>query len=232
MEPYYSDEWVTIYHGDCREILPHLSVFDLVLTDPPYGIPEGSAVVRKSTRVVEDWGSAEHNVDVDGWHRLLRPTDDAYLAEFGGAAIDTEDRIRKRHVAAGWTPWRRFLLVKAAPPPTPRKTFVSGFESCLISYRGTRRWWGGGATVDRWIGLTPNRAGTDHGHPTEKPIEPVRALIQALSREGGYVLDPFMGSGTTLRAAKDVGRKAVGIDVNEEYCEIAARRMGQEVLAL
>lgn len=71
----------------------------------------------------------------------------------------------------------------------------------------------------------------NHGHPTEKPLELITWSI-AESRTTGTILDPFMGSGTTLRAAKDLGRKCIGIEIEEKYCEIAAKRLAQEVLCL
>jgi DNA modification methylase len=77
-----------------------------------------------------------------------------------------------------------------------------------------------------------NATGSEYvGHPTQKPVDLMRALL-SITRRKGVVLDPFMGSGTTLRAAKDLGRRAIGIEINEFYCEIAARRLGQEVLPL
>ena len=79
--------------------------------------------------------------------------------------------------------------------------------------------------------MTPNRLGVAE-HPTEKPGEPLRQLVQALTGPGALVLDPFAGSGSTLRAAKDLGRRAIGIEIEERYCEIAAKRMAQEVLPL
>jgi len=75
----------------------------------------------------------------------------------------------------------------------------------------------------------PTLAPERRWHPTAKPVE---LMLRLLSKTQGTILDPFMGSGTTLRAAKDLGRKAIGIEIEERYCEIAARRMGQEVLAV
>ncbi len=229
MKPYYEHDGIVIYHGDCRDVLCSLPLADLVLTNPPYGIESGAAFVRKNATVIEDWAEEGHNRQVDGWRHLLLAQPDAYFVEFMDASIASEDRVREEHQASGWTPWRRFLIVKEAPPPTPRKTFVSGWEAALVSYRGKRNWYGGGATPDRWIGMTPNRL-NNAVHPTEKPAAPLRILVGALSQPDALVLDPFMGSGTTLRAAKDLGRRAIGIEIEERYCEIAAKRLAQEVL--
>ena len=231
MEPYYDDGTCVIYHGDCREILPTLDPVPLVLTDPPYGIPAGAAFVRLKSTVIVDDGDAVHNVEVDGWRELVAFTDDAWFVEFGRNGPAPMAAMVAGHESVGFVAWRWYLIVKQAPPPTPRPTFVSAWEAALCSYKGIRVWHGTGYVPDRWIGMTPNRTGNGV-HPTQKPIEPLTQLIGALSRDDATVLDPFMGSGTTLRAAKDLGRKAIGVEVDERYCEIAAKRLAQEVLAL
>ena len=226
MSPYYEDDHVTIYHGDCREVMTGLPPVTLLLTDPPWGIPAGAAVWRRSGTAIEDWGDAGHNVIVSDW-RLAVPLDpDAWIVEFGDRAMRP---LAPEHVATGWTPRHQFALVKDAPPPTPRPTFVSALEIAIVSSVGKPEWHGTGYVPNRWSGLTPNRLNKAE-HPTEKPGEPLRILIGALSSPGALVLDPFMGSGTTLRAAKDLGRKAIGVELSERYCEIAAKRMAQEVL--
>lgn len=228
-EPFYADDHVAIYHADCRDVLAQLPAADMVLTDPPYGIAGGAAFWRRGGTAIEDDGEATHNAYVEGWHPLLRAHPDAYLMEFTGGGFDGLERTLAAHREAGWTPWRSYYLVKSAPPPTPRPTLAGGTEQAVISYRGKRRWYGRGYVLDRWIGLTPNRR-NEGLHPVEKPIAALTPLIDALTPIGGLVVDPFMGSGTTLRAAKDMGRRAIGVEIEERYCRVAADRMRQEVL--
>ncbi len=238
MKPYYEQDGITIYQGRCQDVLPTLRAgsVDLVLTDPPYGIGGGAAFVRRGGIAIERNDEAGWNAAVP-WNEWLPAAfsalvPDGYIATFHDLAgiRGTLDAL----TAAGFEPWRRYFLVKSAPPPTPRATFASGVEECVIARRRgpNRRWYGGGATPNRWIGLTPNRLNADHGHPAEKPVAPMRSLIGALCPTGGLVLDPFAGSGTTLRAAKDLGMRAIGIEIEERYTEIAAKRLQQAVLSL
>lgn len=226
--PYYADDLVTLYHGDAREVLPTLPPADLLLTDPPYGIVAGAAVIRYNTTEVEDWATVGHNVEVADWRHLVHLQADAWVVEFG--AMHDNDFLTTAHRAAGWAPSNVYALVKQAPPPTPRPGFVSAVELGLVSKAGTPKWSAGGYTPNRWIGLTPNRLGEAVGHPTQKPLEPFALLVRALCPSTGVALDPFAGTGTTLRAAKDEGRRAIGVEIDERYCELAARRLGQDTL--
>ena len=228
MKPYYSDDLVTLYHGDCREVLAGIEPANLLLTDPPYGIVKGAAVVRRNTTDIEEWGDLGHNAEVAAWRPLVRLLNDAWIVEFGAMAAN--DFLTARHVAEGWAPSNVYALVKQAPPPTPRPGFASAVELAIVSRVGSPKWSGGGFTPNRWIGLTPNRDGSSIGHPTQKPIAPFAALVRALCPDGGLVVDPFAGSGTTLRAAKDEGRRSIGIELEERYCEIAAKRLAQDTL--
>ena len=228
-DPYYADEFVTLYHGDCREVLPTLPPADLLLTDPPYGIPAGAAVWRRNGTAIEDWSDEGHNAEVAGWREVVRLGADAWVVEFGVRAGDCF-AMASRHADVGWSPSNMYALVKSAPAPTPRPGFASAVELAVVSRVGKPKWHGSGYVPNRWVGLTPNRAGTDMGHPTEKPSEPLLALVGALCSADGMVLDPFAGSGTTLRAAKDLNRKAIGVELEERYCEIAAKRLAQGVL--
>lgn len=215
MTPYYQDDHVTIYHGDCREVLPGLAA-DVVLTDPPYGI----------------------GLEYDGQFS----DDDAYLTEVVAAAMPL--MLEAAPVVAltcGIDNWWRY--------PAPKWVLCWYMANACSS---TGRWgfnqWqpvlvygtdpylkrGMGRRPDVIITAAPN-SGVDKrlGHPCPKPTQAWSKVLQRLSpSEGDVILDPFMGSGTTLYCAKYSGRKAIGIEISERYCEIAARRMGQEVLAL
>jgi len=231
VKPYFVDSTgtITIYHGDCREIMPTLEA-DSVVTDPPYGIPIGAAFVRRGGAEIDDGRGGWNATASPYWWLAFAPQTAAHVASFvdRATALDAESAMR----AAGLEPWAKFYLVKKAPAPTPRPTFVSAVEECVIAerHRVPRAWYGTGYEPNRWIGMTPNSRGEGCGHPCEKPLAPIQTLIRCLTPLDGLVLDPFMGSGTTLVAAKLEGRRAIGIEIEERYCEIAAKRLAQEVL--
>jgi len=225
--PYWSNDehGLAIYHGDCLEVMPALEQeFDLCLTDPPYGIPAGSAFVRLGECRVEEWGNTTQNREVVDWIPAVSFVDDAYLLEFGRNHPEATVAQMRRHELAGLVPWHFVQIVKPGPVPTPRPKFANAFEQALVSYCGNRQWYGGGHVVDSWIGMTPNQRNCAI-HPTQKPLEPIVIWLEALSPRGGTVLDPFLGSGTTLVACYRLGRRGVGIEISEEYCELAAKRL-------
>jgi hypothetical protein len=215
LTPYYSENGITIYHGDCREVAPALGRVELLCTDPPYGVAfksgwngrHGDCAVRHDqTTELRDWmleNIEYHGAFVFGSVRSLRP--------YTVAAVLIWDK--GEHVGMGdlGLPWK----------PNFEEIYVMG-EGFYAARRGS--------SVIKFnaiagcVGLVTSRL-----HPVEKPVELMRYLISR--HVGQTVLDPFMGSGTTLRAAKDLGRKAIGIEIEERYCEIAANRLRQEVLS-
>lgn len=213
MQPYYQDDSCTIYHGDCREILPGLPKVDLVLTDPPYGIGEarGKNKSRTNKALATDYG-------VDSWDD--RPVDDAGILTVLGAG--------NRVIIFGGNYYSH--LLKPGPGWLVWDKENSGdFADCELAWtnlpqavRIKRHLWNGMLRKDR----------EPRFHPTGKPLDVMRwCIVQADSHGNNEtILDPFMGSGTTLRAAKDLGRRAIGIELEEKYCEIAVRRLAQEVL--
>jgi DNA modification methylase len=208
LKPYYQDDKVTIYHGDCREIVPSLGKFDLLLTDPPYGL--GKDGQKKTT----------------GGH--------------GG---------RKAYDFLGWdserpSPWVLMMILEHA-----EKHIIWGGNYFSDVLPASMKWlvWDKGQRINQSDGelaytslegalriFILNRVALMQDgaeHPTQKPLELIRWCIQQADPVA-TILDPFSGSGTTGRAAKDLGRRAVLIEREERYCEIAAKRMSQEVLAL
>ena len=201
-KPYYDDgNGIVIYHGDCREILPHLEPVDLVLTDPPYGIGER---MQGGT-----WGMSEKYEDMRRWDVLPDP---ATIAEIVGKAAVS---ILWGGNYFGLSPSRCWLV-------WDKQNAVNTTAACELAWTNLDR------PVRRFSWPVGVHA---HGHPTEKPLELIKWAIEE-SRTFGTILDPFMGSGTTLRAAKDLGRKAIGIEIEERYVEIAIKRLQQEVLPL
>ena len=214
MKPYYDDGQIAIYHGDCRDILPTLGTVDLVLTDPPYDI--ASEGLREIWQLLAPLMPEQAP--------LIWTFNTCRLAVIGQTLIPEFTEIR----AAVWE--------KPFCPSAWRFGWSWHWEPVLWWMRGTNRkgisrWKFTQSDILRWNTIMPSDPQRT-GHHDQKPIELWRQLMGWFSDNGSLVLDPFMGSGTTLRAAKDLGRKAIGIEIEERYCEIAVRRLAQEVLPL
>lgn len=220
MTPYYQDDAVTIYHGDCWSVTAWLEA-DVLVTDPPYGI---------------SWSKGA-GIGVGGAH--------------SGIANDADTAVRDIALTMwGDRPWIVFASLRAPLPPNWKQSLVFHKDCHNAGLVGVRRPWRnnwepvfvGGSWPDQTpridaVVRTYELAATGYsgyvtraGHPHAKPVDVMTQLIGACPP--GVVADPFMGSGSTLRAAKDLGRKAIGIEIEERYCEIAAKRMAQEVLPL
>jgi len=207
MKPYYQDDAVTIYHGDCREILPQLEPVDLVLTDPPYGIDVNGRHCNEynRTRYIEGDDSS---------------FDPSFLLTFQRVILWGGNNFADKLPIGGWLCWDKRVVMLAD------KCFGSPFELAWVNQRSAFKLY----RVQHGGFINADGANNKRFHPTQKPV---KLMLKVLSDFAGeIILDPFMGSGTTLRAAKDLGRKAIGIEIEEKYCEIAAKRMAQEVLAL
>jgi hypothetical protein len=201
MTPYYDHAGITIYHGDCRDILPHVTA-DCVVTDPPYGVlaETGSAATRRS------WGNKDNGRiawDVAPTNDLLGQLTNRTCMVWGGCHLALPQTF-------GYLVWDKQI----------DGLNFGEVEFCWTNLRFAPR-------VFRYRAV-----GVDGGklHPTQKPVALMRWCLSFVPE--GTILDPFMGSGTTLVAAKQLGRKAIGIEIDERYCEVAAKRLGQEVLPL
>ncbi len=215
--PYYRDDAVVIYHGDNREIVPQLDTrFDLLLTDPPYGLNRDRGMGGGGVK-----GLAKSSLRrrYAGWWDTTRPDK---------ATFDMLLECCDAHIIWGGQYFTDIL-------PQSNKWLVWDKENTMPSYSDAETAWTslGGSACKMFRhnnnGLfAVERVGI---HPTQKPLALMIWCIQ-LAGDVKTILDPFAGSGTTGRAAKDLQRKCVLIEREERYCEIAAKRMAQEVLPL
>lgn len=212
MKPYYEDEAVTIYHADCRELLPELKA-DLVLTDPPYGI-----------------GLEEHGRSGYDWSIIGDDSQEVGQAVLTACESQGIPVIVFASPMRPWAgQWRQYLVWDKGGAVggggDPSTCWKSTWE--LIQIARTGKLAGSRDAAVLKFGVGPVKY---HHHPAQKPVTLLRYLIGKI--DAGTILDPFMGTGSTLRAAKDLGRKAIGIEIEERYCEVAATRMAQLAMAL
>jgi site-specific DNA-methyltransferase (adenine-specific) len=234
VKPYYEHAGITIYHGDCRDVLPALGRVDLIVTDPPYD--------DNTAKMARGGGGADA-----GRGFVERGVGSMTLGELSSILTLCAEHMTPPAWCVATMAWHWPALLSLEPPegwnfircgvwvkPDGSPQFSGdrpgvGWEAVAILHTalgGRMRWNGGGSRAVWTHGITRDVS----GHPTIKPLALVREWVRLFSNDGATVLDPFMGTGTTLRAAKDLGRRAIGIEINERYCEIAARRLAQEVL--
>ncbi len=217
-EPYYADRWVRLYLGDCREIVPSIEEeIDLVLTDPPYGIGWKTDGRSRGGRYFPPLFGDD------------KPFDPAWLlARFPRLVLFGANHYADALPASpSWVVWDK------------RMGMASNYQAdCELAWtnlggpaRMYRQVWNGGGGR-RKDNPSARRGDPVSLHPTQKPLGLMRWLIERHTEPGELILDPYAGSGTTLRAAKDLGRRAIGVEIAQRYCETAAGRCAQEVLFL
>ncbi len=223
MKPYYKDKYATIFHGDCLELLPEMPKVDLVLTDPPYFLPAHHHATRKGSS--KSWGNlsvlehyfsdvfneVEKKIMTNGV--LYSFCDAQSYPLFFKAAYNKFKNVRcliwDKVTSFNGYDWRhQHELILFAKKEQTKK--VPTGDGDIIKMR-----------------CVPV---AERSHDAEKPVELLKLL--AIKHDLPLILDPFMGSGTTLVAAKQLNRKAIGIEIEEKYCEIGAKRLSQEVLDL
>jgi site-specific DNA-methyltransferase (adenine-specific) len=208
VKPYYQDDAVTIYHGDCREVLPTLGPVDLVLTDPPYGV---------------GFDYPSYDDTLEAWRDLLIFLVPWARANAAMAILPSCQINQLAWIYATHPPDWLICWYKGSPGHVAYVGF-NDWEPLLVYGKPK------GLQMHDYFFAQPEAA--LNGHPCPKPVRWATWLLERASAPSQLVCDPFMGSGTTLRAAKDLGRKAIGIEIEERYCEIAAKRMAQAVLPL
>jgi site-specific DNA-methyltransferase (adenine-specific) len=218
--PYYQDESVTLYHGDCREITTWLDA-DVLVTDPPYG---------------RGWKQGRH------WD--AKHYDDSH-----SGIVGDQDTTVRDEVLAKWLPRRAIVFgdLTLAPPTNTKQVLVyrkppnAGARGAMDGYRRDLEaiyllgaWQSGiGGRSSLITTNAPSQGNPSspqgrYGHPHAKPLDVMQELI--LNTMLHVVADPFAGSGSTLVAAQHLGKCAIGVEIDERYCEIAARRLAQGVL--
>ncbi len=229
MKPYYEHAGITIYHGDCREILPQLveDSIDLIVTDPPYGVQWESNYRQKSFGAITgDHSKEAGEVALGLCMPLLRNRRHAYVfGQFDFAGLPISDVVEliwdKGNIGGGdlSLPWAK------------QHEYIQFFASCKSWKNYTNGQGRLTARLRKGSILSHPRLNALQvaDHPTEKPIMLLRELIESSSRFDELILDPFMGSGSCAQAAALEGRKFCGIEIEEKYCEIAAKRLSQEV---
>ncbi len=229
MKPYYQDKWITIYHGDCREILPQLNVkADALITDPPFGIGFTYQEVEK------------HNNPESYWH-WLKPIYESCLTKLNlGAFIAIwQAQLYFKHF------WEWFgdgihIYIGAKNFVQLRKTAIQyGYDPIVVKYKNgasplrpekpSRNIDFFVSNTAKWVTQTESII---RQHPCPRPLDQVIQLIENFVILSGLILDPFLGSGTTCFCAKKLNRRCIGIEIEEKYCDIAARRCSQEVMEL
>lgn len=216
IRPYYQDDAVTIYHGDNRVIMPQLAPFDLLLTDPPYGIgegykpngktkPDGRWAGRKQREYYGETWDAETAPE---WMMQLCRAKTRNQIVWGGNYYDLPP-------SSCWLVWDKI-------------NGDNSYADCELAWtnleKAVRR------ITHQWHGMI-RKGNEERYHPTQKPLDVMAWCLRQVP-EAKTILDPWAGSGTTGRACKDLGKLCVLIEREERYCEIAAKRMEQEVLPL
>ena len=207
---YYRDEWCAIYHGDCREVLARgeLPRANLVLTDPPYGVGfKYTHFDDTKLNLRQLLGESIELIRRAGDRVLLTPGhDNLWLYPEPDWTLAWVCPAGANQSRWGFTCWHPIL----AYGKCPYRAANMGARSDMIEHTETAE---------------------KNGHPCPKPIGFWKKLmLRGSVNEGDIVLDPFLGSGTTLQAARETGRRAIGIELSEEYCEIAAKRCQQRMM--
>lgn len=216
MTPYYDEDGITIYHGDCREIWPAIDSYDddpFLVTDPPYGI---------------SWNTDYHGRGMDKLtksntyapiHQDNAPFDPSPWLGFGRIVLFGANHYAdKLPPSAGWIVWDKDLGLN-----------TSDLSDAELAWTNVT----GGVRVFRhlWKGmLKDSERNQKRVHPTQKPVALMRWILEKWSSPDEQILDPYMGSGPIAQACREMGRRYIGIEIEEKYCEIAVDRLAQGVL--
>ncbi len=215
MKPYYEHGGITIIHGDCRGVLPGLSSVDFCWTDPPYNVGKDYGVWN------DNMLDHEYKSFITMAIKLIK-SKSALIAML----------VPTKHILYYWNQLGvdyKQIILSWDQAGALRGKFSNQFSSILTNANPSKvikNVWHNCQMTGRGYFFTEDK----YGHPGYTSEDVTKRVLSPFTNEGDLVLDPFMGSGTTLRAAKDLGRRAIGVEISEKYCEIAAKRLSQEVL--
>jgi DNA modification methylase len=219
MKPYYQDESVTLYHGDCREVTDWLEA-DVLVTDPPYGVELGNdADMRGKGHGLAKTTYASYEDTHENLVTIVAPVISEALGAVKRGAVFSGPHLQDFPKASA---------VGGIYCPAASGRHSWGFKTFLpVLFYGKDPLLNKGARPNV---IQSSVAAEKNGHPCPKPLEWMRWLVDRVTLPGEVVCDPFAGSGTTLVAAKGLGLRAIGVELDERYCEIAAKRLAQGVL--
>lgn len=214
MKPYYQDNFVTLYHGDCLEITDWLSA-DVLVTDPPYGISWKGVTSGVNAGYEKHKNGIVGDADLHFRDQVLDLWGNKPAIVFGSWKKPRPEKTQHRLI------WHKAGM----PPGALNAPFMTQDEEIYVLGQG-------------FISTSPPMRSVivtnEHrpqevariGHPTPKPIGLMELLIERCPE--GLIADPFAGSGSTLVAARNLGRKAIGVEFEEKYCELIAKRLSQQ----
>ena len=228
MKPYYEDQGITLYHGNAFDVMATLAdaSIDAVITDPPY-----SARTHKNAKK----NDSQLGYGVQAVHF------DSFTDEMLYQAFDEMARVTKSWIVSnidynhafrfetqppvGMVQKRIGIWVKNNPmPQISADRPGQGWEAITYLHKATgRSSWNGGGLHGNYV----TNLATPTGHPTPKPLTMLHSFVERFTNHGDLILDPFAGGGTTLIAARNLQRKAIGVEVDEQWCELIANRLGQ-----
>lgn len=228
MKPYYEDQGITLYHGNAFDVMATLAdaSIDAVITDPPY-----SARTHKNAKK----NDSQLGYGVKAVHF------DSFTDEMLYQAFDEMARVTKSWIVSnidynhafrfetqppvGMVQKRIGIWVKNNPmPQISADRPGQGWEAITYLHKATgRSSWNGGGLHGNYV----TNLATPTGHPTPKPLTMLHSFVERFTNHGDLILDPFAGGGTTLIAARNLQRKAIGVEVDEQWCELIANRLGQ-----
>lgn len=247
IEPYYADEWVTLYHGDCLDVMPtlHDSTADLVLTDPPYGTTD--CEWDKNVPLPELWKLWRHALRADGAVVMTASQPFTSQAVMSNLARFKHEWIWQKNAGSNfgtvkYQPMKEhesvlvFCWGRLTYNPIMQARTAAGLSrvQTVVNYDTAAPVYGSGGLVSKASSMRPDlrypssvqKFNRERGlHPTQKPVDLMRYMVDTYSEGGQVVLDPFAGSGSTLVAARAAQRYSIGIEKNERYCEVIASRL-------